>query len=150
MVAVMPVWTTRARELAEEAEPGWKGIWMLTVAARRALFNSSLAVPSAARENILSAVSQLRAAQAEVEWAHPGLPMRYRAVDFWFGRLRPDENEALARLIVDPLVTAALQRATDLQAANLTASEMASLQRAICSLTVVRGKVTGLISEAAR
>lgn len=135
--------TQPAEQLADQVEPGWDGIWTLAVAAGRATVNLTLAVPVKDATTLASAAMDFREAQAEVEWARPDLPGRRVAVDVGCKRLAG--GGAQARLIIEQLAAAALERAADLDATELTASEVMSLRWVVHSLRAARGKVTGRV-----
>ena len=135
------LWTPPARVLVEQADPGWGGIWSLTYAAAHAAINLALAVPLGVAVDLTYAAMDFREAQDELEWARPDLPARCAAVNL--GQLDPTEGEARARLVIDQLAGAALDRAVALAATDLTVPDLLCLARVTPRLFTGRAKVTG-------
>ena len=135
------LWTAPAKVLVDRAESGWEGIWTLTYAAGLAAINLGSVVPLAAAVDLSLAALDFAHAQSALERVRPDLPARCAAVDL--GDVDPDEGEPRARLIIDQLATAALDRITALTATDLSMRELAGLSQAGSLLFTGRAWVTG-------
>ena len=134
-------WTAPAKVLIDRAESGWEGIWTLTYAAGLAAINLGSAVPLGVAVDLSLAALDFAHARSGLERARPDLPGRSAAVDL--GDVDRDEGEPRARLIIDQLATAALDRIAALTATDLPVPELAALSQAGSLLFTGRAWVTG-------
>jgi hypothetical protein len=137
------LWTAPARVLVDQSDPGFDGIWTLTYAAAHAAINLGLAVPLGVAVDLTYAAMDFREAQDELEWARPDLAARCAAVNL--GQFDPAEGEARARLVIDQLATAGLDRAVALAATDLPVPDLLCLARVMAKLFTGRAKVTGCL-----
>lgn len=134
-------WTAPAQNLLEHATTGWEGIWSLTYAAGFGALNLAMSVPLGVGVSISYAAMDFRDAQDELEWARPGLRASGTAVRL--GHVRALEDSAEARVILDRLAGAALNRAAALAEVELDLADQAALSRVMARLITGRAKITG-------
>jgi len=139
--AMTTMWAQPAGVLIEQADPGWEGIWALTFAVGHAAINLSLAVPLGLSVELTYAAMDFRDAQDELEWARPSL--RATATAVRLGHVRDVDDAVEARVILDRLAAAALDRAAALAEVELDLSDQAALSRVMARLITGRAKVTG-------
>lgn len=134
-------WTEPATALIAEATTGWEGIWSLTYAAGFGALNLAMAVPLGVGVSISYAAMDFRDAQDELEWARPGLRASGTAVRL--GHVRALEDTTEARVILDRLAGAALNRAAALADVELDLADQAALSRVMARLITGRAKIAG-------
>jgi hypothetical protein len=120
-------WLGPARRLANVAA-GWEGLWSLLATARRAAL--ALAVLPGLDDDLVftEAALDLREAVEELEWLHPGLPLRAVSVDL--GDAALDQVNA-CRTALGGLLTAALAEGRRLNglSGELNTAEVLALAR---------------------
>ncbi|KQY47980.1 hypothetical protein [Cellulomonas sp. Root137] len=129
--------------LIEHAAAGWEGLWSLLYAASHATLKLSLGVPLATGVDLTFAAMDIREARDELEWRDDGLIERGAAVDL--GALRPTDDVDKARLVIDQLLKAALDRAGRLAVGAAEVEEFACLTRVSNKLFNARTAILGRI-----
>ncbi|KQY41861.1 hypothetical protein ASD18_19680 [Cellulomonas sp. Root137] len=129
--------------LIEHAATGWEGLWSLLYAASHATLKLSLGVPLATVVDLTFAAMDIREARDELEWLDNGLIERGTAVDL--GVLRPTDDIDAARLVLDRLLKAALDRASLLADGATEVEEFACLTRVTNKLFTARTAILGRV-----
>lgn len=136
-------WEAPARVLIEQAETGWEGLWSLLYAASHATLRLSIGVPLAPGVDLTFAAMDIREARDELEWIDAGLVERGAPVDL--GVLRPTDDVGAARLVLDRLLEAALDRAGRLADGASEVEEFACLTRITSKLFTARTAILGRV-----
>jgi hypothetical protein len=136
-------WEGPAKVLIEHAAAGWEGLWSLLYAASHATLKLSLGVPLATGVDLTFAAMDIREARDELEWLDDGLVERGAAVDL--GVLRPTDDVDAARLVLNQLLAAALDRAGQLADGATEVEEFACLTRLTNKLFTARTVILGRV-----
>lgn len=136
-------WEAPAMVLIEHADAGWEGLWSLLYAASHATLRLSLGVPLATGVDLTFAAMDIREARDELEWIDERLVEGGAAVDL--GVLRPTDDVDAARLVLDRLLQAALDRAGRLADGATEVEEFACLTRVTSKLFSARTAILGRV-----
>lgn len=142
--AATMAWTTPAAVLAERADEGWEGIWTLVHAAARAALHLAEALPFVDGLGFVYAGTDLRGAQADLEWAVPGLAARCPAVDL--GPVRNDEGTDRAQEVLGRLIDESLSRVEALADTDISVAEALTLIDVASALSCVRTRLDRRLS----
>lgn len=134
-------WEAPASILIEHADVGWEGLWSLLYAASHATLRLSLGVHLGAGVDLTFAAMDIREARDELEWLDHELVERGSPVDL--GILRPTDDVDAARLVLDRLLEAALDRASRLADGSREVEEFACLARVTSKLFTARTAILG-------
>lgn len=136
-------WEAPARALIERAETSWEGLWSLLYATSHATLKLSLGVPLSTGVDLTFAAMDIREARDELEWIDDGLVERGAPVDL--GVLRPTDDVDAARLVLDRLLEAALDRASRLADGATDVEQFACLTRVASKLFTARTAILGRV-----
>jgi len=134
-------WQEPAQRLVDRAPAGWEGLWTLLFAAAHATSTLALSLPVVEGLDLTMAAMSLHQAREELDWARPAL--RNTAATVSLGILPLHDDHQTARVVVDGLVVAAMNRVVELTPDDLTHPDAQTLISVLGALRTAHATLTG-------